>query len=228
MKRLAALWASGLALLTAASAPSARSPEGGETVELIGGRWLNDNGFTPRSAWIEKGRLTFSRPLSKTPPHRVELAGGYVVPPFCEAHNHNLGAPYGNQEMIRRYLADGIFYVQILGNIPSLTAGVRNTYGRPDSVDVAFANGGITSSDGHPIPLQEQLLETGAYPGMTRESLRDRAYFVADSKADLDRVLPLLFQSRPDFVKVFLVFSEDYEKRRNDPAFRGRKGINPT
>ena len=37
----------------------------------------------------------------------------FLVPPFCEAHNHNLGSADGNQEAIDRYLnsrsVDAIF-----------------------------------------------------------------------------------------------------------------------
>ena len=38
-----------------------------------------------------------------------------------------------------------------------------------------------------------------------------------------DRILGF----RPDFIKAILVFSEEFEKRKDDPAYFGQKGLNP-
>ena len=158
---------------------------------------------------------------------RVDLKGGYVVPPFCEAHNHNLGAADENEASIARYLSEGIFYVGILSNLPALTDPIRHTYNTPNSVDVIFANGPLTASGGHPIRLRERLLEQGAYPGFTRETLPGQGYFVIDNAADLERHWPTIARQRPDFIKIVLAFSEEFARRRDDPKFFGRKGLDP-
>lgn len=189
------------------------------------GLWFDGERFVKRTVYASQRRLQF------TPPAKVDsvvdLAGAYVIPPLCEAHNHNLGSAYQNEETIARYLADGVFYVKMLSNLPRETGVVRHTYNHPRSVDVPFANGGITGSGGHPIKLREQLLERGVYEGFTRETLRDHAYFVVDTAADLDAKWPLVLQFRPDFIKAILVHSEEYAKRRDDEAYFGAKGLDP-
>jgi imidazolonepropionase-like amidohydrolase len=157
----------------------------------------------------------------------VDLQGMYVVPPFCEAHNHNLGDADENKVTIERYLREGIFYVGILSNLPALTDPVRNSYNTPTSVDVVFANGPLTATGGHPIRLREFLLERGAYPGFTRETLPGQGYFVVNDEADLERQWPAIVGLRPDFIKIVLIFSEEFARRRDDPAFFGLKGLDP-
>ena len=157
----------------------------------------------------------------------VDLQGRYVVPPFCEAHNHNLGDSDENEATIERYLRDGIFYVGILSNLPALTDPVRDSYNTPASVDVIFANGPLTATGGHPIRIREFLLERGNYPGFTRETLPGQGYFVIDDEADLERQWPAIVGLRPDVVKIILIFSEEFARRRDDPAFFGQKGLDP-
>ncbi|MGQ0815733.1 MAG: amidohydrolase family protein, partial [Gemmatimonadota bacterium] len=48
-----------------------------------------------------------------------------------------------------------------------------------------------------------------------------------DSDADLEATWPLILQYRPDFLKLILSHSEEYSKRRDDPAYFGRKGLGP-
>jgi hypothetical protein len=198
---------------------------------LKNGRWFNGETFVSRPpVYVHRGQLQMSKkpdfPASSV--EEIDLKGAYVTAPFCEAHNHNLGAVEPeNDDTIERYLRDGIFYVKILSNFPRETGMVRHTYNHPRSVDVSFANGGITGPGGHPIKLRESLLERGAYEGFTKETLRDHAYFIIDSDADIESKWPLILQYRPDFIKLLLVHSEEYEKRRNDDKYFGQKGLNP-
>jgi hypothetical protein len=192
------------------------------------GLWFDGQRFVKRTVHANQRELQFTRPATvDTADSVVDLAGAYVIPPLCEAHNHNLGSDWENQATIARYLRDGVFYVKIMSNLPRETGPVRHTYNHPSSVDVAFANGGITGSGGHPIQLREQLLERGVYEGFTRETLRDHAYFVVDTPADLDAKWPLVLQFRPDFIKAILVHSEEYAKRRDDEKYFGARGLDP-
>lgn len=200
----------------------------GPVYRFENGLWLDGQRFVKRTAYANQRELQFTRPAAVNSVDTVvDLAGAYVIPPLCEAHNHNLGSDYENEATINRYLADGVFYVKMLSNLPRQTGPVRHTYNHPGSVDVVFANGGITGSGGHPIKLREQLLERGIYEGFTRETLRDHAYFVVDTPADLDAKWPLVLQFRPDFIKAILVHSEEYAKRRDVAEYFGAKGLGP-
>ncbi len=197
-----------------------------ERTAYVGAMVWDGEGFRPRDIVVEGDRIV-DAPTGNAN-HRVELNGGYVVPPFCEAHNHNLGAPKENETTIARYLREGIFYVGILSNLPALTDPIRHTYNTPASVDVIFANGPLTASGGHPIRLYDFLIEQGTYhPGFTRETLPGQGYFVIDSETDLERHWPTIASQRPDLIKIVLAFSEEFARRRDDPAFFGSKGLDP-
>lgn len=202
------------------------------SVRFDNGLWFDGARFEPATVFVEDGRLRFARnkkDARASAERLVDLAGRYVTAPFCEAHNHNLGLSDAadNERFIYRYRRDGVFYVKLLSNLPRESAAIWHTYNRPDSVDAVFANGGVTGPGGHPIRLRERLLEQGLYEGFTKETLRDHAYYVIDSDADIAAKWPLILQYRPDFLKLMLVESEHYAERRDDPKFFGRKGLSP-
>jgi imidazolonepropionase-like amidohydrolase len=98
---------------------------------------------------------------------------------------------------------------------------------RPESIDVVFAQGSITSAGGHPITLVERLLSQGYYPGHTKPSLQDYRYFTVDSETELDQKWPLVLNNDPDFIKVFLWSSDEFAKRKNNPVYIGQYGLDP-
>lgn len=196
-----------------------------ENVRFENGLWFDGRTFEPRTMHVANGRLTASPPA--TIARTVDLGGGHVIPPLCEAHNHNLGGDDDDQAVIRRYLADGIYYVGILSNLPYYSGQRLYFYNRPDSVDVIFANGGLTAPGGHPVTLRETLLGYGAYPHFTAETLADHAYFEIADAGDFDEKWPIILSYRPDVIKLFLLHSEQFETRRDDPEYRGRRGLDP-
>lgn len=213
-----------VALLLYASAAIAGEPSADRTA-YVGAEVFDGERFAPGVVVVEGATIVDADPATAT--HRIDLAGGFVVPPFCEAHNHNLGSADENAETIAHYLSEGIFYVGVLSNLPALTDPVRHTYNTPASVDVIFANGPLTASGGHPIKLREFLLEQGHYPGFTRETLPGQGYFVIDDEPGLERSWPAVLGMKPDLVKIILINSEAFSDRRDDPAFFGMKGLDP-
>jgi imidazolonepropionase-like amidohydrolase len=213
-----------LALLLAACANGAGEPRADRTA-YVNAQVFDGERFAPGTIVVEGDRIVDADP--STAANRIDLAGGYVVPPFCEAHNHNLGDADENEAAIAQYLHEGIFYVGILSNLPALTDPVRHTYNTPTSVDVIFANGPLTASGGHPIRIREMFLDRGFYPGFTRETLPGQGYVVIDNEADLERQWPAIMALRPDIIKIILISSEEFERRRDDTAFFGSKGLDP-
>lgn len=198
------------------------------SIALLNGQWFNGASFESRPMYSVGGRLETRRPAHID--RSMDLAGGYVVPPFCEAHNHNLpvAREQDNRATIARYLSEGIFYVQITGNLSDFRDRHAALFNHPESVDVTFANGGLTASGGHPtILVRDVLLPQGWFPGETLESLRNRRYFIIDDAAALEREWPVITGQRPDFIKAFLEHSEEYEQRRDVDIPLGLKGLNP-
>ena len=150
-------------------------------IALYGGRWFDGSSFKPLTVYSVRGLFAFKKPdhIDQT----LDLKGSWIVPPFGEAHNHNLGTGVTNQERkaVRKYLADGVFYVKIQGNLP-LTREDKDRLGldHSDGPDVAFAQGSVTGTGGHPIGLVESLLRQGYYPGHSPETLKDYRYFTVD------------------------------------------------
>jgi hypothetical protein len=168
----------------------------------------------------------------------VDLGAAWIIPPFADAHNHNISNGAGedaDRRAIATFLADGVFYVKIPGNVPLSDEGRRGLrVNTADGLDVSFGHGSITASRGHPIPLVSSLAAAGFFAGHTPDSLRDLRYFVADSEAELNAKWPLILTHRPDFIKAILVFSEDHERYETDPSAippldgrTARKGISP-
>jgi hypothetical protein len=158
----------------------------------------------------------------------LDLSGTWIVPPFAEAHNHNIGTGVlaWDKKAIQNYLAAGVFYVKIMGNLP-INDSAKDILGigRCNSVDALFAQGNITASHGHPIGLVESLLAKGFYPGYTKETLKDYRYFTIDSERELERKWPLILKVKPDFIKIIVCRSEDFDKLKDSTVWY--KGLNP-
>jgi imidazolonepropionase-like amidohydrolase len=87
-----------------------------------------------------------------------------------------------------------------------------------------FSNGGFTGKDGHPVELVKRNIDRGIWT----EAAGDGAfYYSVSSEAELDRKWPEFLSTKPDFVKTYLQFSEDYQKRKDDPRYFGWKGLDP-
>lgn len=191
--------------------------------EFRGGRWFDGRKFVARKFYSVGGRLTTRKPARVD--SVIELADKYVVPPFGEAHNHNVADSERIGALIRQYLQDGIFYVKNPNSLPRVTTPLRGKINIPTSIDVVFANGGLIPTDGHPIGLVKRNLDNG---GMTAEDTEGGFYFVVDNRADLERKWERILAGKPDFIKTYLMYSEEYARRRDDKAYFDWKGLDPS
>lgn len=192
------------------------------------GLWFNGTSFESKTVYVKDGLLYISSkelPTDQT----VDLQGAYVVPPFCEGHNHNFG---GNSEpvdeTVQSYLRDGVFYAMMPGSFKLYRDMSADSLNTPTSIDVAFANNGLTGTGGHPRGLRESLMDRfGLYPEYTKETLPDVGYFEADTLSQVQEKWKLIEAEDPDFIKVMLFFSEEYQERKDDPEFYGKRGLAP-
>ena len=214
-------WAlSALILVGSVAPPPARAASESPTYEFVNGHWFDGEKFVARPYYSVLGELHPNRPWQVD--SVVDLHGGYVIPPFGEAHNHNAGLK-GGTEVTRRYLREGIFYVKNPCNLPRDRAdsGQVNV---PRSIDVVYSNGGITAPDGHPMGLVRRNIARGV---MTESDGEGAFYFTVASVADLDRKWPAILAGKPDFIKTLLLYSEEYDRRRADTAYFAWKGLDP-
>src|ERR1043165_6565596 len=225
-RRFVARWVA-LAMLVLFGAYSAAQaqPPASHGVEYRGGRWFDGTRFVPRTMYVVDGAFRTRRPARVD--NVVELAGGYVVPPYADAHQH-LYAPIAPQ--IRAYLRDGIFYVKDQANAPLGRRAIQGALNRPNSFDYLSANQGWTSPGGHPVEVILRAGPAGTPMGdMVRQHMDPDFAMLVDTPADVERHWPLFLAGdpRPDFVKIFLLWSEDHARRRADPRFEGNRGMDP-
>ncbi len=194
-----------------------RSSAAQPVYEFRNGRWFDGEKFVARNFYTVRGLLTTRKPPRVD--RVIDLNGRYVVPPFGEAHNHNL-----EESAIQRYLAAGIFYVKNPNALPRDQQQVRGRINLPTSVDAVLAHGGLTATGGHPLGVVKRNLDRKIWT----EAEGDGAFVVlVDTLADLDRKWPQLLARQPDFIKTYLLYSEEYAKRKDEEKYFAWKGLNP-
>lgn len=203
---------------------SQTSTQSNKNYRFINGNWFDGKKFEKKTFYSVDG--VFSNREPKQVAETVDLANAYVVPPFGEAHNHNVESSYTLERIMKQYLIDGIFYVKNPNSIPRLTQQIQEKINTPDSIDVVFANGGLTAKGGHPVSLYEALSKS-AYRSSGITDFENQAYYFIDSVQDLETKWAQILAGKPDFIKTYLLHSEEYEKRRDDEKFYGLKGLNP-
>ena len=78
----------------------------------------------------------------------------------------------------------------------------------------------ITASHSHPAELGEVFFFPMMYiPGFSKESVNNASLVPVDTLEDLDRKWPVLLSEKPEFIKAFLIYSDEYEKRKNDSGW---------
>jgi hypothetical protein len=214
------------ALLTACRARESAGPQPARAgIELRNGRWYDGGAFREKTMYVVGRNLTSARPARVE--KIVDLAGGWVVPPYAEGHNHWL-EPEAIGAYDAQYLRDGVFYLKDLANAPVVRRRMDAALNRPTTVDFVSANQGWSGPGAHPDQIALQFLKFGSFPKEWTEKDLDRNVVeIVETPADVEARWPEFLAGRPDFVKVFLLYSEEYAKRRSDPAFLYKRGMDP-
>jgi hypothetical protein len=219
MKRLLAASAAGLSLYAAAGIAMA---SGEPVTRFVNAAWWEDGRFVTGERYV-RGEVF----VKKTRADRtVDLQGAFVTPPFGEAHNHNLDAAPMALRVSDQYLANGVFYVKIPNSRAELTPATRALLNKPDTVDAIFSMGGITAPGGHPIKLYGFL---SRFTGQPREgeTFEGDAFHVVRTESDIAPILDKLQSQGADFVKTYVLYSEDYATRQDSKSAEGHRGLDP-
>ena len=219
------------ALAAASCARSSRPASGvplpaSRAIELSNGQWFDGEKFVDRTMYSVGGVFSANRPARVD--SVIDLQQGYVVPPFGEAHNHNVDAANATaaRTIVDKYLREGVFYAQNPANVLRARTGLVGFINVPTGLDVTFSNAALTGPGGHPLGLFFRNLSRGAMLPTDSNSTSGFVWTIAD-RADLDAKWPQILASHPDFIKTMLLYSEEYERRRSDTAFFNWRGLNP-
>ena len=219
MKRIIIAAVAGLSLFAATGLVAAADAP---VVRLVNAHWWAGDHFVSGERYLRGGVFVRRTRADRT----VDLGGGWVTPPFGEAHNHNLDAPALAKGVSDSYLANGIFYVKNPNSRFANTLATRALLGKQDTVGAIFALGGITGQGGHPIRLYGFL---SRWPGPVRdgETFEGDAFHLVNREADIAPVLDTLQSQGADFIKTYLLHSERFEARKGQKAFHGQTGLDP-
>lgn len=202
-------------------------------VALENGLWYSDGAFKPRVFYMVDGSLTDPGP--RPPDSVIDLGGQYVIPPFADAHTHNLDGPFNLENVVGAYLREGTFYVSVLTNTASGAAAVRARFEGACSLDVIYANGGLTSTLSHPFLAYEPRAmglygDWEAHADSIRASrIREGdAYWFIDNRVDLDRQWPAILDGMPDLLKIFLLDAQENPPPINETGLPHGHGLRPS
>lgn len=200
------------------------------------GQWFDGRRFATRTMYVADGVFREDRPVRVD--STVDLKGAWVIPPFGDAHTHNLDGTFNLDTVRARYIKEGTFYVQVLTNSVSGANAVRDRWNRACDLDVTYANAGITSTLSHPflayepramrsIPFGADWRDHATAIRASRLRLGD-AYWFIDSLPDLDRVWPRVLATRPDLLKVFLLDATETPPVMPDTGLPSGRGLRPS
>jgi|GEM_PF-1660561 len=160
--------------------------------------WTGER-FERRDVTVD-GR-NFAAPGAAAAP-ALPASWAYLIPPWADAHTHNLEQPVaGNDPVHRRNLDQGIFYALNPSNIR------RETPGAPfgaDQVETIYAGAALTRPGGHPRPLEESLDKMYRSRGIDRGSLPGRAFHEVASEAEARAAVDRVQASGSNVVKLIL------------------------
>ena len=187
-----------------------RSSQAGPSYAFVNGRWLTRGRFEQQTFYSVNGVLRTSRPALVD--STIDLRGGYVIPPFGDAHTHNLDGAFNLDTVVSKYVKEGTFYVQVLTNSQTGAHQVKWRFNRPCALDVAYANGGLTSTLSHPFQAYEPRA-AGFYTDWRANwaqisksrKAENNAYWFIDSLPDLQAKWPRILAGGPDLIKIFLL-----------------------
>jgi len=202
-------------------------------LHFVNGHWFNGQSFHDDDFYSNVGTLTHT-PCRKS--LLVDLKGGYVVPPYGDAHEHNFDNLQRAQAQGKLYLRDGVFYAQGMTDVSTGAEAVKQAkrVNTPSTVDATFAHGGLTGYNGHPKEVYESIPLGFFYPATAEQ--KDKvvhatnrsglAYWEMETPAELDQLWPRILASHPDLIKVYLVNSEEWKPASSSDTRLGL-GLNP-
>ncbi|PEN12672.1 hypothetical protein CRI94_14255 [Longibacter salinarum] len=176
-----------------------------QIVAYTGGHVWDGSEFDERTLFVQDGRFIKESARVDT---TVQLDGGYVIPPFGDAHTHMLGAggiaiPLADS----LFVSNGLFYALDLTNPYSEIQNVQSQFEGPSTIDVAYANGGITSTGSHPTAAMERIFTDTEEVTLENLQLQNDAYWFMDTIEHVDETWSDYLAQQPDVVKVYLTYT---------------------
>jgi imidazolonepropionase-like amidohydrolase len=220
-----------IGIAACAYSPQSENTSQSDVVAFVAGHIFTGTTFVERTICVDQREIVA---CPDKPAREVRIDGVFITPPFGDAHTHHFDGPYAIDAHTNLGLRSGAFYAMTMTAQGSQVAKIRERLRGPGNVDVSSSMGAFTGPESHPIEIYEALA-LGAYTFEDQlaraDEIRasslfaDDAYFVVETEDDVRKKWPLLLQSAPDHIKVYLRSSERYEEGFGKWGPGG--GINP-
>lgn len=206
-----------------------------KTYQFNNGKWFDGKSFKTKTFYSINGIFSNKKPLKID--EVIDLKDGFVIPPFADAHCHHFDGAYNVVQQVGMYLKDGVFYAKVQTDVRSGAMQVKDKINNPTSVDVSYSHGALTHTYGHGIEVYEALalnLFNDQYNAnitkIAASRLRENdAYYIIDTPQDLEKKWQKILNGKPDFIKIYLLTSEEFEvKKQKIPNIQlGSIGLDP-
>ncbi|MCC7246725.1 MAG: amidohydrolase family protein [Saprospiraceae bacterium] len=183
-----------------------------KNLEFKNGNWYNGETFVSGTWYVSNGILSKKAPANID--STIDLLGRYVVPPMADVHSSSLGNVGSIEQQLKMYYNDGVFYIQTLANTAEARAAVDKVSGKPNTPDVAFANGPITCTLGYPFVKYEGPAAGIKNPQQwgsrydeiknSRKLLGDGYWFI-DNKDALNANWSKITAQKPNVISIYLL-----------------------
>lgn len=198
---------------------------------FAGGRWYDGESFVEREIYSIDGVFSDKRP--ERIDEIIDLSGLFLLPPFADAHAHHFDNPAIFPVINKNYLRDGVFYGVSMTNFINGRKQLASQVARRETIDVAYADVGITATFGHPAMVYESLarndfsFDKTAVERALEPKAKNAAYVLIDNEQDIAMRLPQVLASTPDLAKIYLMHSEQFSERRDKRDTYGDRGLDP-
>ena len=192
------------------------------SLKFEGANIYQSNEFVKKDFYIVNGNFSFVEPESID--SIINLSDKFIIPPFGDAHTHNLDRPWQISFLPKMYIDEGTIYIQNLTSKLDAVKVLRPNFQKKSTIDVKYSHQGLTSTLGHPFMAYEPYAMGLDYKDWQKntDSIRksrldeNNSYIFIDSKKDIRQKLPSFFEEKPDLVKIFVLDSERYDELYNN------------
>jgi hypothetical protein len=127
-----------------------------QVVSYTNGLVFDGTSFSNKSFWTVDNKITFKEPQIKGTTFDVE--GRYVVPSYGDAVAMGYSDFNDPEYYLKQYQQEGIQFLVALGHSAAFEEKAKAVIS-PNTAEVRFANGVITSVGGNPSPMWDELVQ---------------------------------------------------------------------
>jgi imidazolonepropionase-like amidohydrolase len=169
-------------------------------VQLTDANVWTSTGFVKQTLNIRNGR--FETAAQNLPV--IDAKALYLIPPFADAHTHNIDMPYDGpaNKFHKKAISEGVFYATNPNNIRAAGPTAKAAAGL---VEYQATGGGLTRPGGHPEPLYRWMASQGWLGPMTADQTEGQAFHHVTTPAEARAAVAKVKANGAAIIKLYLL-----------------------